>query len=77
MILRKQLGLFLKKGRQFMQGALSPLPGWKGNVLANPPHQAWLENNPIFAGIDREMRLSVFESWVKLVKWAANHEGKY
>jgi hypothetical protein len=32
-----------RKTVQFVQGALSPLPNWKSDVLADPPRQDWIE----------------------------------
>jgi hypothetical protein len=31
----------------------------------------------IFTGVDQEVLLSVFESWVKRLKWVIKHEEKY
>jgi hypothetical protein len=39
----------LKKAIQFVQIALSPLLDWKGDMLAYPSRQAWLEKNSIMA----------------------------
>jgi hypothetical protein len=34
-----------------VQGALSPIPDWKGGLLANPSQQVWLEQNSSSLGV--------------------------